>query len=403
MSGGSNMKKISLYWAIALIFLIFVLPVLSKGSGQIDSADYSRKIIVYKKWFNQQKKQETLLYLTGAIKIKHLKLINSTSVYLTPQAEDFLKNKKEILRVDQDIEIRAHGIKDKKKKTQPPETLSWGIARIFADLAWSSTKGAGIKLAILDTGIDLDHPDLQNNIKGNINFIKPKKTGDDDNGHGTHVAGIAAAVDNEIGVIGTGPEIYLYAVKVLDKKGNGWLSDLIEALNWCVENRIQVINMSFGSTTDNPSFHEAIINAYNAGILMISSAGNNGSSGGTIEFPARYPEVIAVSAVDQFNRFASFSSFGPEIELIAPGLNILSTYRNGSYALMEGTSMASPFVSGTAALLMTTPIQTRYDLDHNNRWDPVEVRLKLKETAENLGLPAAQQGGGLVRADSVIY
>lgn len=397
------MKKNHLFWGTALIIFFLIFPLFSKNNGQIDSADYSRKIIVYKKWFNQQKKQETLLNLSGAIKIKHLKLINSTSVYITSQAEDFLKNQKEILRVDQDIEIRAHRIKDKKKKPQPPETLSWGIERIFADLAWPSTKGAGIKLAILDTGIDLDHPDLQNNIKGNINFIKPKKTGDDDNGHGTHVAGIAAAVDNDIGVIGTGPEISLYAGKVLDKKGNGWLSDLIEALNWCVENRIEVINMSFGSTTDNPSFHEAIINAYSAGILMVSSAGNNGSSGGTIEFPAKYPEVIAVSAVDQFNQCASFSSFGPEIELIAPGVNILSTYRNGSYAFMEGTSMASPFVSGTAALLMTSPIQSSYDLDHDNRWDPVEVRLKLKETAENLGLPAIRQGEGLIRADQVVY
>ena len=397
------MKKISIYMLSSLVFFIMVIPVLSHNSDQTDQLNYSRKIIVYKKWFNQQKKQEALLNFTGAVKIKHLKLINSTSVYLTPQVEGFLRNRKEILRVDQDIEIRAHGIKDKKKKPQPPELLSWGIERIFADLAWSSTKGTGVKLAILDTGINLDHPDLQSNIKGSINFIKPKKTGDDDNGHGTHVAGIAAAVDNEIGVIGTGPEISLYAVKVLDKKGNGWLSDLIEALNWCVENRIQVINMSFGSTTDNLSFHEAIVTAFNAGILMISSAGNNGSSGGIIEFPAKYPEVIAVSAVDQFNRFASFSSSGPEIEFIAPGVNIFSTYKNGSYAFMEGTSMASPFVSGTAALLMTMPIQVRYDLDHDNQWDPAEIRLKLKETAENLGLPVFQQGKGLIRADQVVY
>ena len=397
------MKKIHLFWGTALTLFFVVFPVLAQNTAQNDSLNYSRKIIVYKNWFNQHKKQDSLLNFAGAVKIKHLKLNNSTSVYLTPQAEDYLRNQKEILRIDQDLVIQVHEKKDKKKKSQPPEILPWGIARIFADLAWSSTKGAGIKLAILDTGINLDHPDLQNNIKGNINFIKPKNTGDDDNGHGTHVAGIAAAVDNEIGVIGTGPEISLYAVKVLDKKGNGWLSDLIEALNWCIENRIQVINMSFGSTTDNLSFHEAIIKAYNAGILMVSSAGNNGLSGGIIEYPAKYPEVIAVSAMDQFNHIASFSSFGPETELIAPGVYIFSTYKNGSYAYMEGTSMASPFVSGTAALLLTTTIQARYDLNHNNQWDPAEIRLKLKETAENLGLPPHQQGEGLIRADLVVY
>ncbi len=184
--------------------------------------------------------------------------------------------------------------------------------------------------------------------------------------------------------------------------GSGWLSDLIEALNWCVENNIQVINMSFGSTTDNPSFHDAISRVYTAGIIMVASAGNNGTSGGTIEYPAKYPEVIAVSAMDQSNHFASFSSFGPEIELIAPGVNILSTYNKGSFVLMDGTSMSAPFVTGTVALLLTTN-PNAYDLDHDNFWDPDEIRLKLKETAENLGLPASQQGEGLIRADLVVY
>lgn len=396
------MKKISLYLGMALVLCSFVLPVCADSHLQIDKSIYSRKIIVYKSWFKQQKKQDSLLNLNGVIKIRHLKLTNSTSAYLTPQAENVLKGKKEILRMDQDIEIKAH-VNEKKKKPQPTETLTWGIERIFAHQAWTITKGTGIKLAILDTGIDLDHPDLMNNIKGNINLIKPKKSGDDDNGHGTHVAGIAAAMDNEIGVIGTGPEISLYAVKILDKKGSGWASDLIEALNWCVENRIQIINMSFGSTTDNPSLYDAIIRVYEAGIIMVASAGNNSASGGTIEYPAKYPEVIAVSAMDQFNHFASFSSFGPEIELIAPGVDILSTYNKDSFAYMEGTSMSAPFVTGAVALLLTTSPHPRYDLDFDNSWDPDEIRLKLKETAENLGLPANQQGEGLVRADSVLY
>jgi len=397
------MKKISIYLGMALVLYCLVIPGYSDKSVQIDKSIYSRKIVVYKNWFNQQKKQDSLLKSSRALKIKHLKLINSSLVYLTPETEKALKDKEEVLRLDQDIQIKSHAKKDKKKKPQPSETLTWGIERIFADLAWSKSKGNGIKVAILDTGIDLDHPDLQSNIKGNSNFIKPKKGGDDDNGHGTHVAGITAAVDNDICVIGTGPEISLYAIKVLDKKGNGYLSDLIDALNWSVENGIQVINMSFGSITDNASFDEAINKAYTAGITMLASAGNNGSSGGTIEYPAKYPEVIAVSAMDQFNRFAAFSSYGLEIDLIAPGVNILSTYKKGSLAYMEGTSMAAPFVTGTVALLLTTPSQSEYDLDHDNRWDPNEILLKLKATAENLGLPAVQQGKGLIRADQVVY
>ncbi|MBN2246220.1 MAG: S8 family peptidase, partial [Candidatus Aminicenantes bacterium] len=381
------MKKIILYLGAGLLLCSFVLPVYGGNPIHNDKSIYSRKIIVYKNWFKQQKKQDSLLILSGAIKIKHLKLTNSTTAYVTPLTEKILKGRKEILRMDQDIEIRVHA-KEINKKPLPNETLSWGIARIFADLAWSTTRGRGIKLAVLDTGIDLDHPDLKNNIKGDINFIRPKKSGDDDNGHGTHVAGIAAAVDNEIGVIGTGPEISLFAVKVLDKKGSGWLSDLIEALNWCVENKIQVINMSFGSTTDNQSFHDAINRVYAVGIIMVASAGNNGASGGTVEYPAKYSEVISVSAVDQFNHFATFSSFGPEIELIAPGVNILSTYNKGSIAFMEGTSMSAPFVTGTVALLLTTN-PNAYDLDHDNFWDPDEIRSKLRDTAENLGLPAS--------------
>jgi subtilisin len=233
-------------------------------------------------------------------------------------------------------------------------------------------------------------------------MIKPGKSAKDDNGHGTHIAGVIAAVNNDIGVIGTGPKIHLYAVKILDKKGRGWLSDLIEGLDWCIDNEMQVVNMCFGSYYDNQSFHDAIIEAYLAGITLVASAGNNGEYDGFIEYPAKYPETIAVSAVDQYGNFASFSSFGPEIDLIAPGVDIKSTYKKGSYEFMSGTSMSAPHVTGVVALLLKTKV-TGYDFDRDKRWDPYEIKVKLKATAEALGLDPVKQGAGLVRADFAIH
>jgi subtilisin family serine protease len=266
---------------------------------------------------------------------------------------------------------------------------------------WKKNEGAKIKVAILDTGIDLGHPDLRKNIKGNVNIIKPGKSAKDDNGHGTHIAGVIAAVNNDIGVIGTGPKIHLYAVKILDKKGRGWLSDLIEGLDWCIDNEMQVVNMCFGSYYDNQSFHDAIIEAYQAGISLVASAGNNGEYDGFVEYPAKYAETIAVSAVDRYGNFASFSSFGPEIDLTAPGVDIRSTYKKGSYEIMSGTSMSAPHVTGVVALILKTKVKY-YDFDGDKRWDPYEIRVKLKVTAEALGLVRNKQGAGLVRANFAV-
>ncbi len=393
-------------WGIKILLLAILLLGFSSQLQNATPLEHPRKIVVFKKSFEKVDAQDALLENSGAVKVKHLRMINSSAVYLSPKAEKALRKKSEVLRIDEDLVITAVGKKDKgkvKKKVQPLEELTWGIDRINADWAWPISTGATIKVGILDTGIDLDHPDLLDNIKGSVNFIKPKKSGDDDNGHGTHVAGIIAASDNDIGVIGTGPEIYLYALKVLDKKGRGWLSDLIEGMEWCIQNEVQVINMSLGSAADNQSFYEAILNAYEAGITLVAAAGNNGEFGGSIDYPAKYAETIAASAVDQFCQFAIFSSFGPEIDITAPGVDIKSTYRRDSYMIMSGTSMAAAHVTGVVALVLTTSPLTYYDVDGDGVWDPGEVKMRLKDTAEELALPPYQQGAGLARADNVLY
>lgn len=367
-------------------------------SGIARAEETPRKIIVFRNTFVNGQKQTAWTEGAGAAVIKALPLINGMAVHLPVKAEKILSGRPEILRIDDDLVITALAKPGAAPKPQPAEILPWGIDRINAESAWPTTTGLAVKVAIVDTGIDLDHQDLQNNIKGNTNTINPAKSGNDDNGHGTHVAGIVAAIDNSIGVIGAGPGIHLYAVKVLGKTGSGWLSDIIEGLEWCINNKMQVVNMSLGTNSSNQSFHDAIIKVSQAGIVQVAAAGNDG---GAVDFPAAYTEVIAVTASDSADNIASWSSRGAEVDLIAPGVNIPSTYNDGYYKTLSGTSMASPHVAGAAALLLTTPVGG-YDLDGDSLWDPIETQNKMQDTAENLGLSENEQGAGLVRADLLI-
>jgi subtilisin/minor extracellular protease Epr len=188
-------------------------------------------------------------------------------------------------------------------------------------------------VAILDTGIDYEHSDLNDNYIGGYDFANNDLEPMDDNGHGTHCAGIVAAEDNEGGVVGVAPEADLYAVKVLDSVGNGYMMD--------------VISMSFGSNLGSTSLETACDNAYSSGVLVVAAAGNDGNPSGegdNVDYPARCDSVIAVAATDSNDNRAIWSSTGPDVELAAPGVSIYSTYLGGGYATMSGTSMACPHV-----------------------------------------------------------
>lgn len=252
---------------------------------------------------------------------------------------------------------------------QPPQTVPTGINRIDADL--SSTlagNGAGsvnVDIAIIDTGIDLKHPDL--NVFKHVTFVKGTKTGNDDNGHGTHVAGISAAKDNSIGVVGVAPDARLWAVKVLDRNGSGFLSDVIKGIDYVTANaaQIEVANMSLGCECSSSALNTAITNSVAKGVTYVVAAGNSAKDAGTFS-PANHPDVIAVSAIADSDgkcgglgpstpygaddTFASFSNFGSVVDMAAPGVQIYSTYKSGTYATLSGTSMASPHVAGAAAL-----------------------------------------------------
>ena len=251
--------------------------------------------------------------------------------------------------------------------------LPTGINRVDADLSptrsGDGTGGVNADIAILDTGIDFSHPDL--NVYVQKTFVSGTSSANDDNGHGTHIAGIAAAKDNGYGVVGVAPGARLWAIKVLDSTGSGFISDIIAGIDYIAQysSLVDVANLSFGCQCKSYALDSAINNAVAKGITFVVAAGNAHTDASTFS-PANNPNVIAVSAIaDSDGRcgrvgpstsygrddsFASFSNYGPAVDMAAPGVNILSTYKGGSYAFMSGTSMATPYVVGAAALYKAT-------------------------------------------------
>lgn len=279
---------------------------------------------------------------------------------------------------------------------------TWGVKHIGSGAVHSGgNSGTGVKVAVIDSGIDYTHPDLSANYAGGYDFVNNDSDPMDDNGHGTHVAGTVAAVADAAGVIGVAPGAALYAVKVLSADGSGAWSGVIAGLDWCVQNGIQISNNSYGSGSDPGSLVQAAFdNAAAAGLLNVAAAGNSGTppgKGNNVGYPARYDSVVAVAATDQNDKRASFSSTGDTVELAAPGVNINSTLLGGGYGTASGTSMASPHVAGVAALVIGSGIT---DSNSNGRIND-EVRLVLQNTADDLGDAGldTQYGFGLVDAD----
>ncbi|MHC4215982.1 MAG: S8 family peptidase, partial [Planctomycetota bacterium] len=255
---------------------------------------------------------------------------------------------------------------------------SWGVKRIGAgDAHDAGNKGSGIKVAVIDSGVDTSHPDLAGNYVGGYDFVNDDDDPMDDYGHGTHVAGTIAAEDNGVGAVGVAPEADLYALKVLSSSGSGYYSDVIAALQWAVDNDIEVTNNSYGSSgSPGTTVKAAFDNAEAAGVLNVCAAGNSGNSSGIgdkVIYPARYDSCIAVAGTDQADNRVSFSSTGPDVELAAPALSIYSTVLGGGYGNKSGTSMASPHVAGAAALFIADGVSN--------------VRSALQSTAEDLGDP----------------
>ena len=250
--------------------------------------------------------------------------------------------------------------------------------------------GVNADIAILDTGISLTHPDL--NVYRNVSFVQGTSSGDDDNGHGSHVAGIAAAKNNSIGIVGAAPGARLWAIKVCDASGECQISNIIQGIAYAIKhaNEIDVLNISL-ENPNSPALNSIIKEAVKAGITVVASAGNWGKSAASYS-PANSPDVLTVSAIGDSDgkcgangpdlivkdgnssrtiaddNFAFFSNFGPTVKMSAPGINVLSTWKGNGYSVDSGTSMAAPYVAGTAAVFKAqfpkaTPSQVMANLE----------------------------------------
>lgn len=274
----------------------------------------------------------------------------------------------------------------------------WHITAFDLPNSWKKSKGEGVKVAVLDTGVDLDHHDLDKNLLPGKNFIDSSKNPDDDNSHGTHVAGIIAAENNEIGMIGVAPDAKIIPVKVLDKQGNGNLINVSKGIRWAVdEGKADIICMSLGSPNPVQEVRKAIQYAESKGVVAFVAAGNAGKTK-NIYYPAEYPETIAIGSVDENMTRSSFSNTGKNLDFMAPGNKIFSTVPDNWYAVLSGTSMATPFVAGVAALVLSYVRNNNHKISLKSSEDYRNIFKEHTVSIKNLDLDNSKfyQGFGII-------
>ncbi|PKK84729.1 MAG: peptidase S8 [candidate division Zixibacteria bacterium HGW-Zixibacteria-1] len=318
----------------------------------------------------------------GSIK-REYKYVPIVFASLPAAAVDALRNNPNVLYVEPDM-----------TRTLVAQVLDWGVDRVDAEYVHNNSNytGAGIDIAVLDTGGDMDHPDLTWAGGYSVANSDPNDW-EDKNGHGTHCAGIISADNNTIGVVGVAPGCDIWAVQV-SRTSLISISDIIAGIDWCIathhdsdpNNDIKVMSMSFSGPSSDAET-TALLAAYNEDILLVAAAGN---SGGPVEYPAAHSFVMAISASTSTDAKASYSCYGPEIEHIAPGSSIYSTYKGGKYRTMSGTSMACPMVAGAAVLAWSA--HPGYSRD--------QIRTLLHNTGEDIGLSSDYQGYGLIDAEN---
>lgn len=368
-------KKLIGFIAIVLSILI---PLQSIALAKVDFnntySEHKRTILVkYKDGnlsFNSKLKGSKI---KKHLKNKKIKLVETDDAGVKKIRED-----KDVLFIEEDSSIRK--LEDK---------ITWNVEQIKApQLLKKNYSGTGVKVAVFDTGIETQNNDL--NVKNGVSFIDGVSSYTDDNGHGTAVAGILSSIKNDSGLLGVAPNIDLYSVKILDKNGDGKYSNIIDGLQWAIDNKINIVTMCFGGIKYSKILQEAINEAYSNNILIIAAAGNNGDTE-NVDFPARYKNVISVGAVDKDNAIASFSNRGKQLDLVAPGVSIETLGLGNTSQITSGTSFAVPHVAGVAAELLSA----KKTLSNS------QMRKLLLGTAVSLGNKNTY-GYGLVDADKAL-
>lgn len=374
------------------LLVLVLLTALAAGPvyGGSGGGEPSEKVPVFIGFAEQPGPAEEALVRRAGGDIRYTyTLVRAIASSLPEEAIQGLLNNPNVAYIEPDIEVYLieHPTGDAELDS------GWGVAHIGSGTVHGGgNKGAGIKVGVLDTGIDRNHPDL--NYDPDCSWGTRYGTVEDKHGHGTHTAGTVAALDNGKGVVGVAPEVTLCIYKVLSDSGGGYYSDVIAGVQRAEKDGVQVTNNSYGSSGDpGATVKAAFDNAYAKGVLHVAAAGNSGNKGkgSNCIYPARWDSLIATAATDSSDNRASFSSTCAEVELAAPGVSIRSTTNNGGYGTKSGTSMASPHVAGTAALVLAA----------NSGWTNSQVRVRLQSTADDLGDPGrdSKYGYGLVDAD----
>jgi major intracellular serine protease len=306
------------------------------------------------------------------------------------------------------IKLIPYKLEEVRKDTKeiPP-----GVELIQAPAFWKKGYyGDHIVVAVIDTGCQTGHPDLQERIIGGYNFTEDYG-GDpnvflDNNGHGTHVCGTIAATENDQGVVGVAPKAKLLVLKVLNGNGEGTVESVTKAIQYATKwrgkngEKVRVISMSLGGPEDNPELHKAIQEAVKQNIVVVCAAGNEGDGDETTNeysYPGAYSEVVEVGSVDLNKRLSRFSNTNDEIDLLAPGEKILSTYPTNQFAVLTGTSMATPHVSGAVALLIQ-----QFEAENKRTPTEPEVYELLIQHTVSLGYSKKEQGNGLLQLQAEV-
>jgi serine protease len=328
---------------------------------------------------------ESVMRKHNAEPLMHLKSVNASVAELTPRQVQALSVDPAIEYIEEDHKRFLFDVPSTMAQSTP-----YGITMVQANLV-SDANAGNTKVCVIDTGYTLNHADLPNSGVSGFAFSGHGSWNSDGNGHGTHVAGTMVALGNNDGVVGVLPsgQAGVHIVKIFNDSGN-WTnaSNLIQGIQSCKDAGAKVVNMSLGGGSSNQTESAAMTNFYNSGMLLIAAAGNGGNT--SLSYPASYDAVVSVAAVDSSRNLASFSQRNAQVELAGPGVGVNSTWNNGGYNSISGTSMASPHVAGVAALVWSNHPQCT----------AAQIRNALTRTAQDRGTTGRDTsfGFGIVQA-----